>query len=581
MFRAGKPRRRLAALFVVATLLVIVVVARVALLQTVDKADYATYGERQRVRSVTIPAERGAIFDRDGQVLAMSVPVVTIWADPRAVEDPAGTALALAAALGLSPNETAQLRQRLEQPGAKTNAARSEFEYVRRQVDDATAEKVKALKLKGIYQYEESKRFYPSDQVAQSVLGATDPDGVGIAGLELQYDDVLTGTPGELVRERDQQGRTIPTGRRQVVPAEPGDDLRLTIERNLQYEVERFLLEQVADTKARGGMVIVMDTHTGDLVALANVRVDDETGRPELSRANLAAVDTYEPGSVNKVITASAALQEGTATRATVFDVPYRYQYADHVFIDAEPHKDAIWSLQDIVVHSSNIGTIKLAETLGSARLESYLRAFGLGDRTPLGFPGEAKGLLPPHNKWRGTENATIAYGQGVGVTALQMVAAVNTIANAGTYVAPRLVASTIDEKGKEHAAPAAETRSVLSPRTAAEMNKVLEQVVCTGTATRAAVPGYTVAGKTGTAYKAQKNGTYVDADGKKHYYASFVGYAPAEAPRFTVLVSIDEPEGQHYGGLVAAPLFVEVAQAALRQFQVSPPVAGGGCPAK
>jgi cell division protein FtsI (penicillin-binding protein 3) len=232
-------------------------------------------------------------------------------------------------------------------------------------------------------------------------------------------------------------------------------------------------------------------------------------------------------------------------------------------------------------VKSSNIGTIKLAETLGSDRLDRYLRAFGLGSTTALQFPGEAKGLLPPHERWRGTENATVAYGQGVGVTALQMVAAVNTIANSGTYVAPRLVLGTVDGKGEEHLAAPSPSHPVLSPATASEMNKVLEQVVCSGTATRARVPGYTVAGKTGTAYKAQQNGTYVDAEGRKHYYASFAGYVPAEAPRFTVLVSIDEPQGDHYGGLVAAPLFVDVAKAALRQFKVAPPTPNGGCPAK
>ncbi len=391
---------------------------------------------------------------------------------------------------------------------------------------------------------------------------------------------MLEGKPGELIRERDQSGRTIPTGRRQVVPAEPGDDLQLTIDRTLQYEIEQDLVKTVAQTRAKAGMVIVMDTHTGDLYAVANARVDT-TGRVELSRANMAAVDTYEPGSVNKVITASAAIQEGVGGPSTMFDIPHVYQYADYGFTDAEPHGDVTWSLQDIVVHSSNIGSIKLMQALGPARLERYLRAFGLGATTAIDFPGEAKGLLPPSSKWRGTEPATISYGQGVGVTALQMVAAVNTVANGGVYVAPRLVLGTIDAEGVDHPASASSTHTVLSPQTASEMNTVLRDVICRGTGTRAAVPGFTVAGKTGTAYKAQPNGTYVDKNGRKHYYASFVGFLPAEAPRFTILVSIDEPQGAHYGGLVAAPLFVDSAQAALRQFDVAPPVADGGCPAR
>ena len=564
------------ALLLFAALLLLVIVGRVAMLQTVEQQDYVAYGERQRLRTVPIPAERGTLFDRDGEVLALSVPTATIWADPRAVDDPMAAAK-LGAVLGFTPEQVTALANRLAPAGTEPKQ-RNEFEYVQRQVDEDTAAQVEALGLKGVYDYSEHKRFYPASDLARGVLGSTDPDGNGIAGLEKQFDEVLTGTPGQLIRERDRDGRTIPTGRRQVVEAQPGDDLRLTLDRTLQYEAEQALLQTVAQTNARGGMVIVMDTATGDLYALANVRVD-ENGQPEVAKANLAAVDTYEPGSVNKVITAAAAIQEGTAGRSTTFDVPYRYKYSDHVFIDAEPHDDAVWSLQEIVVESSNIGTIKLAETLGSARLEQYLRGFGLGDVTPLQFPGEAKGLLPPHDKWRGTENATIAYGQGVGVTALQMVAAVNTIANGGTYVPPRLVLGSIDANGVEHDAPAPATRSVISSHTASEMNEVLEEVVCEGTATRAAIPGYTVAGKTGTAYKAQQNGTYVDAAGKKHYYASFAGYVPAEDPRFTVLVSIDEPKGDHYGGLVAAPLFVDVAQSALRRFDVAPPVGGGGCP--
>ncbi len=232
MFRAGRPRRRLLAVLVLAMLLVAAVVTRVGLLQTVDKADYASYGERQRTRSVAIPAERGTIFDRDGQVLALSVPTATIWADPRLIEDPAAAGLTLGAALAMTPEETTALVARLGNT--------SEFEYVRRQVDDTAAQAVKALGLKGVYQYAEHKRFYPSEEVGRSVLGSTDPDGNGIAGLELQYDQELKGLPGELIRERDQQGRTIPTGRRQVVPAEPGDDLRLT---------------DPADAAVRGGAV--------------------------------------------------------------------------------------------------------------------------------------------------------------------------------------------------------------------------------------------------------------------------------------------------------------------------------------
>ena len=370
------------------------------------------------------------------------------------IEDPAGTtARPRPPRSALSPAEAAQLQQRLVQPGAKTNADKSEFEYVRRQVDDATSPtKVKALEPEGHLRVpRRASASTRRTRSAQSVIGAHRPRRQGHR------------RPRAAVRRRahGHAGRADPRAR----PAGPDDPdrpppggARRAGRRPAPHHRPRPAVrgravparDRSASTSARGGMVIVMDTHTGDLVALANVRVDDQTGRPELAKANLAAVDTYEPGSVNKVITASAAIQEGTAGRVTLFDVPYQYQYADHVFIDAEPHKDAVWSLQDIVVHSSNIGTIKLAETLG----QRPARAATCGPsasatRRRSTSPARPRACCRRHTKWRGTENATIAYGQGVGVTALQMVAAVNTIANGGTYVAPRLVVAHHRRRGQ------------------------------------------------------------------------------------------------------------------------------------
>jgi cell division protein FtsI (penicillin-binding protein 3) len=554
-----------------------ILLGRVALLQTAEAASFRQAGERQRVRSTTLPAARGAIFDRNGYELAISIPQTTIWADPRLIVDPVATANALAPVLHLDAQRTAALAKRLTRTSPSDQR---EFAYVARQVDDAVAGQVRAMHLPGISDYPESRRFQPSDDLAASIIGTTDPDGNGTAGLELAYDKVLTGETGELVRERGQDGRTIPAGHHELIPPTPGDDLVLTLDRNLQYVTEHLLVAQVEAVQAKGGMVVVMDTASGDVLAMANARRNPDSGRVELSSANLAAVDTYEPGSVAKIVTAAAALQEGVANPQSTWMIAPREKFSDHVFTDAEPHPTEPMTLARIIAKSSNIGTMTVSKLLGADRQSRYLRAFGFGERSGLGFPGEAKGILKPADEWQGTERYTVAYGQGVAVTAVQLAAAMNTIANGGTYVAPRLVQATIGRDGKEKPAPKPEAHQVLSGPVADEMNQILREVVCRGTGKNARIDGYTVAGKTGTAYKAREHGGYVDASGRKRYYASFAGFVPAESPRFTVLVSIDEPpgSGEHYGAQVAAPLFVDVAREALTRLQVPPTAVGDTC---
>ncbi|HWC68655.1 MAG TPA: penicillin-binding protein 2 [Acidimicrobiales bacterium] len=544
---------------------------RVAVLQVFEAAGFVAEGERQRVRSTPLPAARGAIFDRNGFELAISGPRTTLWADPRLVEDPAATTTALTPLLGLGPEQAATLTERLS-----TDA---EFVYVARQVDDVVAQQVLDLELPGLAGYAEPKRFYPNGSLAAGVLGATDPDGNGISGLELLYDEVLAGEPGELIRERSSRGNTIPTGRFELVPARAGDDLVLTIDRALQYKVEQLLRTQVANVGARGGTVVVMRTD-GDIVAMANVRVDRETGRPEVTNANLAAVDTFEPGSVAKIVTAAGALNDGVATPQSVFEVPYQRQFFDVRFTDGIPHGNEMWTLTDIITKSSNIGTMLVSEQLGVPRMEHYLRSFGFGERTGLGFPGEAAGILEPAEEWQGTEKVTVAYGYGVAVTGVQLVAAMNAIANGGEYVSPRLVEATISAEGEARPTPDPERQQVLRPDVAEQLNLILRDVICRGTAKEAQMEGYTVAGKTGTAYKARDAGGYTDVAGNRKYYASFAGFLPAEDPQLTILVSIDEPpqSGDHYGGLVSAPLFVQVAKEAVSRFQIPPTTTGPTC---
>ncbi len=556
----------------------------VGLLQTANADTYVAEGDTQRLRTVALPGDRGTIFDRNGYELAMSVPSITIWADPRLIEDKVATVVALAGPLNWDTAAATVVLNRINAGG--------EFAYVARQVDKSTAAKVDALGLAGIYSYTEPKRVRPSGSLAAGILGATDPDGVGTAGLEKQYDDLLEGVPGSLIRERDREGRSIPLGVDQIVAPQAGSDLVLTIDRQLQHTVEELTVRRVEDTRANGGMVVVLDTRSGDVLALANVRRDPKTDVVAVSRANNAVVDTYEPGSVAKIIAGSGALEEGTTTLDQVWQVPGSLQLTrEHTIYDAEgPRAATTMDMETIIARSSNIGTVLLARSIGSEKVDRYLRAFGFGSTTGLGFPDESPGILPPQSKWNDAQKATIAYGQGFGVTLLQLAGAMNTLANDGVYVAPRLVKATIDPAGVQRPAPASPTRRAVSVETAHSMTQALKGVICRADGTakeRAAVAGYPVAGKTGTAYKPQTpayqlpDGTYDgyrDAQGRRHYVTSFEGYLPADDPALTIVVTIDEPDPYQFqsGAVAAAPLFQLVAQEALRSQQVAP--TGGDC---
>jgi cell division protein FtsI (penicillin-binding protein 3) len=537
------------------------VLVRVGTLQTVDAARYTALGESQRVRSVVLPAERGTIFDRNGAELALTVPKQTIWADPRLIADPARAAGLLTPILGGDP---AALTDRL--------ARDADFVYVARQIDDMSAQRVAGLHLDGVFLIEEPGRASPSGELARSILGRVDIDNIGVSGIEGSYDARLTGVPGRLVRERDGEGRTIPVGRQSVEPALPGDDLVLTIDRSLQFATEQALLRQVMAVGARGARAILMDPNTGDVFAMANVVIDSETGQPIVSSANEAVTSVFEPGSVNKVITAAAAIEESLVNPDTVLQVPDRLQVADHLFSDHDPHAVTSWSVRDIVTRSSNIGTIMMAQMLGKDRIDEYLRRFGLGTRTALDFPGESAGLMLDPNDWSGTSIGSIPIGQGISVTALQMLEVYNVIANGGSYVAPRLVAATIDADGNRHDAPPAEQEHVVSAETATKVNEMLQQVVASneGTGFRAAVPGYSVAGKTGTARKPNDNGLPGYKAGA--YVSSFAGYLPAEDPQLSIIVVIDEPSTSIYASVVSAPVFAELANVAVRQLRIVPP---------
>jgi cell division protein FtsI (penicillin-binding protein 3) len=566
--------RRLGVSFVILTALLLIAAARVVLVQTTMRGDYLVASLDQRTRISTVRAARGVIFDRHGNELALSIPSSTVFADPRDIEDFPGTARTLAAALGYTPEQEAKLLTALSAPGEK-------FHYIARQLDEPAAQGILGLGLKGIYSYTEPARQVEGG-VAAAIIGRTDPDGVGTSGLEKQFNKNLTGLDGRLQREVSKKGGAIAGSNQTIVAPVPGDDIVLTIDKNIQFQTDSVLMERVGRLNAKGGTAIVMNSRTGEIYAMSNVRRND-SGAVVMATGNFAAVEAYEPGSVAKVFSVSAALNEGTVNADTVMKVPGIVVVDKFPIRDAWPHGVIDMSVRSIVSESSNIGTMMTAQTIKTSTLHDYLSAFGFGRKTGLNYPGESRGILRDADKWRGTEKVTVSYGYGLAVTPLQMIAGVNTVANNGTYIAPKLVSATIDKSGIRREVKGSTTRQVLKPQTAATMQSMLRDVVCTGTGEQAQVKGMEIAGKTGTGYKVQSNGTYqTDAGGRK-YFASFAGFFPASSPEVTILVSIDEPDAysrDRFGGTAAAPVFARLVPAIMHELGIEATGAGTGCKA-
>ena len=565
-------RRRLGGVMVGMILMSVLLVVRVAYLQTWGRSGYLAESIDQRTRVNTVRASRGVIFDRNGNELAMSVPTTTLWADPRVMEDPAATARAVASLLGIDPAQEASLLERLSQKEAK-------FTYVARELDKSVAASVLALGIQGIYSYVEPARVVESG-VAEPVIGRTDPDGLGTSGVELMFNDVLSGVDGTRIRQVDNAGRSIAGEGTTTVQPVPGDDIVLTLDRQVQYHMDATLLSRVQQLSAKGGTAIAMDSRTGDILAMSNVkrRADGSVG---IADANYAVVESYEPGSVAKVFSISAALNENTANPDTSLTVPGIVRIDNFLIRDAWPHGPIPMNVRTILSESSNIGTMMVADTVGFTKVHDYLTKFGFGVRTGLNYPGESRGILKSVRKTFGTERSTVSYGYGFSATPLQLVSAVNVIANDGRYVAPRLVSATIDKDGRRRTTTAASRHDVLTPAAAATMKDMMRDVVCTGTGERAKVKGMEIAGKTGTGYKLQANGTYNTDAGGRRYFASFVGFFPAADPRVTVLVSIDEPNSgsiDRFGGTAAAPVFAQLVPTLMNELGIEPTGNGTGC---
>ena len=557
------PARRLVALLVGMALALGGIVARLALLQVRESGAYAALGVEQRLRTEQLGARRAEILDRTGSPLAITLDARDVYANPRLVTDPVGEAASLADVLGVPRSDVL----------AALTDTQTTFSYLARGVSPDVATSVADLRLPGIGQLPSERRYYPSGSLAAQVVGVVNVDGVGITGLERQYDSSLSGTPGARTVELSAMGQEIAGGVQIDQEPQPGPDLELTIDRQMQFQAQRYLRQAVEDNHAHGGTVIVMDPASGDIYAMATFPTFDPNafaGADEALLVNRAVTDTWEPGSVNKTITAAAALESGAVRTTEAFRVPATRTIEGYTIHDAEPHGVEQMTLGDIIAHSSNVGISMVADRIGSDRLQQTFRSFGFGSPTGVGFPGEAAGLMPPAGPWSDLTRATVSFGAGVAVSPLQMATVYATIANGGTYVQPRLVRATVAPDGTTTPVPAGARHRVLGTATTHTLTEMLAYAVRDGTGYNAQIGGYQVAGKTGTAKKVDASGRYTN-----RYVASFIGFLPASRPRVVVAAIIDEPD-TIYGGVAAAPLFQHVARYAIQWLGIepSPPVA-------
>lgn len=554
-----KRRLLVAVLFLAAW--AVAIEARLAHLQIFRHADLSARAERQQLRVVETTPKRGDILDRDGRVLAYSVDADTIYAVPTDIADPRAAARQLCRALrDCGERERETLAERLGNGRA--------FAYVRRQVLPDQARRVAALDLEGVGFMKENRRFYPNRELVAHVLGYVGLDNKGLSGLEAAYDSVIRGRTGTVLVHTDARRRAFSRIER---PPTTGATLELTIDQYLQHVTERELRAAVAENRAAGGTAVVMDPQTGEILALANWPTFNPNAyrdvRPGAQR-NRAVQDLYEPGSTFKIVTASAAFEERIVTADQPIDVSAgRIRFGSRVIND--DHRYGVLSFADVIVKSSNVGAIKVGMQLGPERLGRYMTRFGFGGRISSDFPGESPGIIWSPERLTDSALASVSMGYQVAVTPLQMAAAVGSIANGGELVEPRVVRAVIQDDLRTPT-PRTVIRRTVTANTAALLVDIMEQVVEHGTGKAARVPGFSVAGKTGTAQKVV-DGRYSRTD----YNASFVGFAPSRQPQFVIVVVIDAPKGKnlYYGGSVAAPVFQRIAEAGLRYRGVSPTI--------
>ncbi|SDX95444.1 peptidoglycan synthetase FtsI [Modestobacter sp. DSM 44400] len=562
MTAAREQRNRWGLLFLIT--LLVVVVAKLVVLQGVDGAAYAQAAEDARMRTFPITAVRGEITDRTGHVLAYSVDAERVVADPAVVTDPARTALALTTLLDVPASE---LTEKLSRDGR--------YVVLARRIPTDVTDRIRALPATtraGLSFEQDPARLYPAGAVGGQVVGFVGAEGTGLAGIEQTFSDQLAGTDGEERVEVDGRGNPIPSGIDDTTPATDGATVALTLDEDLQFVVQQRLDAACADGATSSASAVVLDVHTGEVAAMASCPGYDpghynETD-PDLL-GNRAVSDVYEPGSVMKAVTLSAAIEEGKAEPDTVLQVPGHIQAGDTVVTDAHDHAPIGFTVTGILAKSSNVGAIMLAREIGDQKLEQYLRAFGIGSETGIELPGESGGILQDSADWTKSRAGNIPIGQGVSVTTLQMASVYQTLANGGVRIPPRVISSVTAADGTVTDTARPEGIRVVSESTADKLTYMLEAVVGKGgTAPLGEVDGFRVVGKTGTAQRANPDCSCYAGGG---YFTTFVGYAPADDPQYVVAVDLERPTSSAEGGQVAAPVFADVMRYALTAGGVVP----------
>ncbi len=576
MFHVGNlnlAKKRLAVLTIVALSFMLLFAARLVQVQVINAGDYKIRAVDEMQDTRSIPAKRGDITDINGVTFARSVAAINIVVDQTQISDPARVAIFAAPILKMPISEvqqliTGKLRYNMVLPNAEPAIWRALIEAMASHNAALEPSEINQ-RIIGFFAERGYIRDYPSGSLLASLIGFVRNDGVGATGLESSMNSQISGTSGRYSYAAA-AGAEIPGSQSEIISAQKGTSIRLTIDRDVQWVASKAISDAVRKSHALSGTVIVMDPKTGQILAHATAPTFDPNNTKTVSlnlMRNYSVQEVYEPGSTGKVMTLAAALEEKKITPTTVFTVPYSLKRSDATFHDHERHPTQQLTATGILAVSSNTGTIKIGELMSNDTLHGYLSKFGMGAKTGSGLPGESAGILHPVKSWSGTSAPTIAFGQGYSLTAMQATSVFATIANNGIRVSPTVIAGTSDASGNFTASQSRTTEKVISPETSAQLRLMMESVVsASGTAPSAAIPGYRVAGKTGTAMRYNS-----DCRCYSGYTASFIGFAPADKPAYVISVTIQNPQGMHYGGSLGGPVFKEVMSFVLQSRHVSP----------
>lgn len=561
-----KTDKRIRVVLYLLVLGLLTVTIRLFFLQVARASEYGKEARGQRVTELELPARRGAILDRNGEILVDSREAETVFATPYLVKNPKKAAKIIGPVLSM--------------PVAKVESLLKEdsgFVYLARQADPEIAKKLRQAlvkeKIEGVDFIRETKRYYPYEGIGAQIVGFCGVDGQAQSGVELQFDKYLKGKPGRMVAELDRWGHQMPGGLIKLESPVDGSDVRLTIDKDIQYKVQQELEAAVKKWKAAAGTVIVMNPQTGEIYAIAsyptfNPNDYSARGKPDLVR-NRAITDTYEPGSTMKVFTASAALEEGLFRQDDTFELPPTIEVGGRVINEAHGRATRSFTFSEIVQESSNVGAVTIGLKLGKNKLCEYTKKFGLDEPTGIDLPGETSGYIPHPDDWSASTIGNVPFGQGLAVTPIGILRGFSALANGGILPEPHVLVDVTDKEGnvlEEYKPPKKQKRAV-SPETVGRMRDILEKVVTAGTGGNAEVEGYRVAGKTGTAQKPKPGVGYASGD----YVGSFIGYLPSRNPQLAIVVALDEPSNAIYGGVVAAPSFSNIAEYSLRKLRIPP----------